>query len=237
MKKTVLLLLACASSALAWADASNPCNLPVNPPPPIIYNDFLSSKSLGCVPWPYYTDTSTPMTVTTTPGGLVAWWYCKGSDGKWGHSMSAATNEELAKPGYLSSLSNDLIAAVAASGPQAGMDAVAATRINTLMSDPKLAAVWCPIWPMVYNAIPGGRLPVPSADGTLVPPAASLIDATGAAWAISNGFATRNGVATNGHAVKVLTRAGSVYVLSPTGGYWWKWLGPNMWQRLTTTQP
>jgi hypothetical protein len=86
-----------------------------------------------------------------------------------------------------------------------------------------------------------GAAPVPPAaspDGTSIPPAASILDATGVTWTIaSTTYATRDGVPTNGRATELLLKGGAIYAKSPTGGIWWKWTGSNTWQKLTTTRP
>ena len=80
---------------------------------------------------------------------------------------------------------------------------------------------------------PGSQSP----EGTLVPPAAQIIDAQGAEWTMNGSAILRNGVsAGGGTGVQMLWSGGSIYVLGATGGNWWKWLGAS-WTNVGTTQP
>ena len=103
-------------------------------------------------------------------------------------------------------------------------------------------------WTNVGTAHPGGTVTpppppppppagTPSADGTLVPPAPQIVDASGAVWTMSGGAILRNGVsAAGGSGVKMLWSGGSVYVLGSNGGSWWRWLGTG-WANAGLTQP
>src|SRR6478735_2090433 len=97
------------------ASTENPCNLPLNPPPPVLYTDFSNNPNAQfCVPYPGLGITDTTSTlphIVSNDGGMVAYWYCKQMAGfppvwvgKWGFNIAAITNAELNKPGYLSSL-------------------------------------------------------------------------------------------------------------------------------------
>lgn len=102
-------------------------------------------------------------------------------------------------------------------------------------NDPLAMSIWCPWWPEMVR---GMNVTGPSPDGTLVPPAASLTAADLAVWTIgAGGVAIRSGVPTNGHATAIILRGVDVYAKSPTGGIWWKYTGPNTWQKFTTVQP
>ena len=76
-----------------------------------------------------------------------------------------------------------------------------------------------------------------SPDGTLVPPATQIVDASGAVWTMNGALVLRNGAhAAGGTGVKVLWAGGSIYVLSAPNGAWWKWTGTG-WTNVGTTQP
>jgi hypothetical protein len=102
-------------------------------------------------------------------------------------------------------------------------------------------------WSNVGTTQPGGTVTPPpptppptgatSPDGTSVPTAAQIVDAQGAVWTIGGGLVLRNGVsAAGGSGVRILWSGGSIYVLSSTGGSWWKWLGAG-WSNVGATQP
>ena len=79
--------------------------------------------------------------------------------------------------------------------------------------------------------------PSHSSDGTLVPPAAVIIDSGGAVWTMNGAAVLRNWVsAAGGSGVKMLWSGGSIYVLGSIGGNWWKWLGAG-WTNVGPTQP
>ena len=71
-----------------------------------------------------------------------------------------------------------------------------------------------------------------------------------ATWAIdadplTGWWAVRNGVRTNGHALEIrwcvdaaaVDHTPAIHVKSPTGGIWYRWLGPNSWRKLTIRDP
>lgn len=77
-----------------------------------------------------------------------------------------------------------------------------------------------------------------SPNGTRIPPAASITDTAGVVWTIGNGqYVCRNGVRTNGRATQLLWWTAFIYAKSPRDGVWWKWLGNNLWQKLTLADP
>lgn len=232
--KQPALALALAVSAHA-AGAVGPCNLPA---PTMIYTDALDGGRFSCAPAPYGPGTfaaSTYVTNGTTFLGAVAYWHCSDAWGVWHPQFAAVTAEQLT-PTFMASLVGDLASAIAAPDPVAALQAAAASHVNMRMDDPKLAAVWCPVWPAMFASIPK---PTPSPSGSLAPPRPFLIDDKSLAWSIraSDGFVVYNGVATNGHATQLLWKGGALYAKSPNGGYWWKWLGNNTWAKLTTAQP
>ena len=97
-------------------------------------------------------------------------------------------------------------------------------------------------WSNVGRTQPGGGSPPPSpppptggpsADGTVLPPAAQVVDAQGAVWTLNGTVILRNGAsAAGGTATKILWSGGSVYVLGMDAN-WWKWLGSS-WSNVGT---
>jgi hypothetical protein len=70
-----------------------------------------------------------------------------------------------------------------------------------------------------------------------VPPAAQIVDASGAVWTMSGAAVLRNGTsAAGGSGVTMLWSGGSIYVLGSAGGSWWKW-GGSGWTNVGPTQP
>jgi hypothetical protein len=83
-----------------------------------------------------------------------------------------------------------------------------------------------------------GSLPQPtSADGTMAPPAAQIVDSQGAVWTIGAGQAIlRNGVlAAAAYGPKILWTGGVIYVFGLDNN-WWKWTGSG-WTNIGPTQP
>ncbi len=76
-----------------------------------------------------------------------------------------------------------------------------------------------------------------SPDGTMVPPATQIVDASSAVWTIgANAVILRNGVhAAGGYGSKILWSGGATYVFG-TDGNWWKWTGSG-WTNVGPTQP
>jgi len=76
-----------------------------------------------------------------------------------------------------------------------------------------------------------------SPDGTTVPPATQIVDASGAVWTIgSNQVILRNGVqAAGGLGSKILWSSGTIYVLG-TDSNWYKWTG-SVWINVVSGQP
>ena len=96
-------------------------------------------------------------------------------------------------------------------------------------------------WSYVGRTQPGGVVSPPSpgtqsADGTLVPPAAQIVDAQGAVWTINGASIQRNGVTTGATGLKLLWLRGVVYVLGTDNWNWWRWTGYG-WTFSGTTQP
>lgn len=225
MKRFFACLLLCMS-ALAGAQTS-PCGLP---PPQVGYVDLTAQPTLACVPGPVLGMGTAP-TFRSNSAGTIVWWYCPQPDGSWSLQFRAATAAVLT-PSYLEQLLADIASASVSASPTATLNGMTTARINLPLSDPSLVPVWCPWWPAMYTGVPA------SFDGSTVPPAPYLSDGSGVHWTIlPTGFAARDGVATNGHATQIELKGGQIYVKSPTGGYWWQWLGPNQWLRLTTTMP
>jgi hypothetical protein len=212
----------------AYGAPDNPCNLPG---PKAYYNDLTAFPASSCAPGPR--GDGTLPTIRFNGAGATVWWYCKGTDGIWRHAIRAATYEVMT-PAFMAQLTADLTAASTAVSPTTELNLLTRARINTPLSDQSLVPVHCPWIPTIWAGTPPREA---SADGTLVPPALSLADASGAVWTIVNGWAVRSGVQTNGHATQILLRAGAVYVKSPTGGIWWKYTGPNTWLKMTTAMP
>ena len=236
MKRLAWLLL--CTAVVAQATPDNPCNLP-SPPPPMTYSDMIMGGATSCAPKPFDTGTVPSFGQTKDASGnllgVTVWWYCPLPDGSWGITWRSARADVLGVD-WMTSLISDLAGAAKSNFPAASLNGITQARVTLPMNDPSLAAVWCPRWPDIYNGRPAAA---PSVDGTLVPPTSYLFDSTGVKWAIdtATGFATRDGMPTNGHATAILLKGGTIYVKSPTGGFWWKWTGPNTWLRLTTTQP
>ena len=70
---------------------------------------------------------------------------------------------------------------------------------------------------------------IASSDGTLVPPATRIVDASSAVWTMNGAAVLRNGVsAGGGTGVQMLWSGGSIYVLSGLGGSWWRWTGSGL---------
>lgn len=86
-------------------------------------------------------------------------------------------------------------------------------------------------WSNIGSTQPGTAATPPpavtSANGTMVPPASQVTDATGSVWTIDGAQRIlRNGVqASGGTGSKILWMSGSVYVLGSDGMKWWKWSG------------
>ena len=104
-------------------------------------------------------------------------------------------------------------------------------------------------WSNVGPTQPGGGSPPPptqqpppptggqSADGTQVPPAAQIIDSTGAVWTINGQTILRNGLsAAGGTGARILWLRGSIYVVSAGSSHWWRWTGSG-WTYFGATQP
>src|ERR1019366_3751150 len=217
MKRLLLALL--LLPALVLAQAVGPCAIVG---PPVSYGDFLSGGAYACTPGPLGQGT-TP-SIQTNSAGTTVWWYCPQAGGSWQVEWATATFAVLT-PAYLSALATALVGVVASPSPVAALNSLMTSNATLPLSDPSLAAAWCPLWPTMYNGAPTHS---PSLDGTLVPPTSTIFDSTGGAWTLLlNGFVALNGAQTNGHGVEILYVKGSVYVLSPTGGFWWKWLGLN----------
>ena len=91
------------------------------------------------------------------------------------------------------------------------------------------------------NAVVGGLFFGPSSatssDGTVVPPSAQIVDATGAVWTLAGDFRVlRNGIhAAGGYGSKLLWSGGAVYTLG-LDGIWWKWTASS-WVYIGTVQP
>lgn len=217
-----LWLLLCAP-LLAHA-VDSPCGGPASN----TYVDFTVAPASTCAPWPK--GEGTVPTLRYNSAGATVWWYCPRPDGSWGYTLRAASTS-LLTPAYLNALTLDLAQATRAVSPTLDLNTLTMARINRPLADPTLAPVWCPWWSQVAAGIP------PSANN-LVPPAASVMDAQGAIWTIMGGWAVRNGVQTNGHALQILFKGGAIYAQSPTGLIWWKYAGPpDKWLKLTTTMP
>jgi hypothetical protein len=73
-----------------------------------------------------------------------------------------------------------------------------------------------------WQACPDPRVTVTSADGTLMPPASSIIDWSGATWTVSNGVISKNGsvVGINYNVTLVLWYGGKIYCKN-TSGQWY----------------
>ncbi len=90
---------------------------------------------------------------------------------------------------------------------------------------------------------PGGSAPPTtppsggtSPDGSMAPPLAQLVDASGGTWALSGVRILRNGVsAAGGEGSKLLWLNGAIYTFG-TDGNWWKWQGSS-WTKYGPTQP
>jgi hypothetical protein len=89
--------------------------------------------------------------------------------------------------------------------------------------------------PRTFNITSGGGGTSP--DGTLVPPASQIVDASGAVWTIgANAAILRNGVqAAGGWGSKILWYSGAIYVLG-TDDNWWQWTGSG-WTNVGPVQP
>jgi hypothetical protein len=79
--------------------------------------------------------------------------------------------------------------------------------------------------------------PALTSDGTMVPPAAQIVDSQGGIWTLGpNQAILRNGtLAAGGYGTKILSSGGSLYVFG-LNGTWWKWLGSG-WSSVGATQP
>lgn len=217
----ILLLLALLLSSSAQAQLLNACGAPASTP-----NRPLPVPS--CAPAPF--GEGTLPTVRTNSAGVVAWWYCPQADG-WHFVFRAATASVWTRD-YIQALTSRLAAAEFAVSPTLELNNITASLATTPNTDPGLAAVWCPYWAEMV----AGKPVISSPDGARYPPG-PVIDSSGATWTISAGFAARNAVATNGHAVQILYRGQQVYVQSPTGLVWWRWAGANTWVKGTTAEP
>jgi hypothetical protein len=98
-------------------------------------------------------------------------------------------------------------------------------------------------WSNVGTTQPGIPTSAPpgtptSADGTLVPPAPQIVDATGGLWTINPaGAILLNGSsAGGGSGLKILWLSSTIYVLGGDGSHWWKWASGG-WTNVGTTQP
>jgi hypothetical protein len=76
-----------------------------------------------------------------------------------------------------------------------------------------------------------------SPDGTMVPPATQIVDASSAVWTLGGGGAIlRNGLhAAGGYGSKILWASSVIYVYG-TDSNWWKWTGSG-WTNVGPTQP
>ena len=122
----------------AGADPVNPCGAPasaVKAP----YIDLSTAGALyGCAPKPL--GTGTLPTIRSNPAGTVAWWYCPTPDGKWRLNWAAATAARMS----VDTLFAEAYEVVTAKDPIAAFNSVTAKNVSIPMSDPTLAAVWCP---------------------------------------------------------------------------------------------
>ncbi|MEP6914012.1 MAG: hypothetical protein ABJC89_00130 [Acidobacteriota bacterium] len=100
---------------------------------------------------------------------------------------------------------------------------------------------WNGSWTNVGATQPGGSTTTPppgtSANGTMVPGAAQIVDSLGAVWTIGGSQAIlRNGtLAAAGYGTKILWTSNTIYVFG-LNGTWWKWLGSG-WASVGSTQP
>lgn len=98
-------------------------------------------------------------------------------------------------------------------------------------------------WTNVGSQKPGAATPppptpaTPSPDGTIVPPATSVVDSAGATWTLGAGASVlKDGAsAAGGLGSKILWYGGKIYVLG-TDNNWWQWNG-TAWQNAGAQQP
>jgi len=132
----------------AQADPTNPCNAPMDARP-AIYSDLTAPGSIyECAPKPL--GRGTLPTLRNNRAGMVAWWYCPRHDGRWSLNWAAVTNARL----DASALLHEIVAVVSAPDPKAAFDAIAAKNVRLPLSDPALAAVWCPFADEMHSSAP-----------------------------------------------------------------------------------
>jgi hypothetical protein len=74
----------------------------------------------------------------------------------------------------------------------------------------------------------------PSPDGTRLPPASQIVDASGATWTIAGVSILRNGQQTGGWGTIITWCGGQIHVLGGDN-QWWRWTGG--WSPVGTIDP
>lgn len=193
--------------------------------------------SLTTLPYPLGTGTTFSLESTRAPDGSLIgqtlWWYYPTQIG-WGVVFFVGSAEILSTA-YYKQLSDEIYIAASDTDKLTAIKNVISKRVTVPISDPSLTKIWCPTW----NKISAGKpLPPISPDGSKTPPLLGVVDNTNIVWTIrADGFVLRNDIATNGHALIVKKKSDGIYVQSPNGLIWYKWLGNNTWARLTTIEP
>jgi len=132
-----VILLWVASTGLAAAEPSNPCNAPASAVKEL-YADLTMGGSFGCAPFPV--GSGTLPTMRSNAAGSVAWWYCPTGAGKWRLNWAAGTADALSGK----NLFDDAYRVITAENPRAAFDAITSKNVRLPLSDPKLTPVWCP---------------------------------------------------------------------------------------------
>ena len=97
-------------------------------------------------------------------------------------------------------------------------------------------------WSPVGTTDPcGGAAPAPpppqgtSPDGTRLPPASQIVDASGGTWTIAGVSILRNGQQTGGLGTIITWCGGQIHVMG-VDNQWWRWIGGG-WSPVGTTDP
>ena len=97
---------------------------------------------------------------------------------------------------------------------------------------------WVGGWLRIGPSDPcGGSAPAPpvaSPDGTRLPPASQIVDASGGVWTIAGQVILRNGADTGGIGSVITWCGGQIHVLGQDN-YWWRWAGG--WLRIGPADP